>query len=222
MAIDFDKMFARAVREDKRPPVIRIINTPPRHYFTREVPRVLDKVTEGIEYPMSDAARAGHEAGLRARELPLTRKVLHVNALRRVPGEWVDAPLRAPRHKRKRWMTDSYHRRIQKKWDKQAKGKTVKVPRTEHVILSLSRIAVDKIAKATRRSGPRNGNATVEDLTIPHEGKFQPLRVVANYKDMSVAFKTRDQEIVATDEDLNAAEWVTLTMKPPKPRKEED
>ncbi len=40
------------------------------------------------------------------------------------PQRLVEQPMKAKKHKRKRWMRDSYHNRIQKKWDKKVLGNT--------------------------------------------------------------------------------------------------
>lgn len=63
------------------------------------------------------------------------------------PRRLVPTPLKAPKHKKRNWMTRGYHKRIQKKWDAQAKGKTVMAPAMEKRVISVSRPTLDQLRK---------------------------------------------------------------------------
>ena len=54
------------------------------------------------------------------------------------PLEMVRCPKTPKQHKRRRWMSEAYHRRIQKKWTKRVVGQTELCPKQERVIISMS------------------------------------------------------------------------------------
>ena len=62
------------------------------------------------------------------------------------PLELVPFPITPKQHKKRRWMSESYHRRIQKKWTKRAAGQIELRPKQERVVISMSMA----IAKAIR------------------------------------------------------------------------
>jgi hypothetical protein len=53
-------------------------------------------------------------------------------------------------HKKRSWMTENYHKRIQKKWNKRARENPVYVKPVQQV--SLKQSLVDKITEAITRS----------------------------------------------------------------------
>ena len=71
---------------------------------------------------------------------------LWVTVLRDVePLELVQCPKTPKQHKRRRWMSEAYHRRIQKKWTKKVVGQTELRPKQERVIISMSMVAAKAI-----------------------------------------------------------------------------
>lgn len=61
------------------------------------------------------------------------------------PLELVWCPKTPKQHKRRKWMSEAYHRRIQKKWTKKVVGQTELRPKQERVILSMSMAAAKAI-----------------------------------------------------------------------------
>lgn len=60
------------------------------------------------------------------------------------PLEMVEYPKTPKLHKKRRWMSEAYHLRIQKKWAKRVAGQTELRPKQERVIISMS-MAMAKI-----------------------------------------------------------------------------
>lgn len=76
------------------------------------------------------------------------KRVVMVNALRpKMPLRLMSVPMPIPQHKRKRWMSEAYHQRIQKKWNKRFAGRTHLVPETEPVVMQLPAATMQKIAE---------------------------------------------------------------------------
>lgn len=72
---------------------------------------------------------------------------VQVKALRDVqPVELVEVPATPQQHKKKRWMSETYHKRIQKKWNKKVAGLTEFKPKQETVIISMTKAAFRAIA----------------------------------------------------------------------------
>lgn len=71
------------------------------------------------------------------------------------PRRLVPTPVKAPRHKKRRWMSDSYHQRTQKKWDARVKGQTVLAPAMEKRVIAVARSTMDQLRKiaANGRTG---------------------------------------------------------------------
>lgn len=99
--------------------------------------------------PQSDNTVKDECEGEETCDLPGTRRfVVLVNALRqKTPLRLVEVPMPIPQHKRKRWMSEAYHQRIQKKWNKRFTGRTQLVPETEPVVVQLPAATMQKIAE---------------------------------------------------------------------------
>lgn len=82
------------------------------------------------------------------------RRVFVQALVESTPHRMVPTPLKAPRHKKRKWMTHGYHKRVQKKWDGRAKGKTVMAPAMETRVLSLSRASMDQIRRIYQSGRP--------------------------------------------------------------------
>lgn len=61
------------------------------------------------------------------------------------PVQLVEQPVPPKQHKKKRWMTETYHKRIQKKWNKAVKGLTELQPARETVVINMSKVAFKAI-----------------------------------------------------------------------------
>lgn len=98
----------------------------------------------------TDAERQAHCLGCivekkQAEGRPIVR--INVNVMRDVqPVELVESPVIPRQHKKKRWMSETYHNRIQKKWNKKVVGLTTLKPRQEQVIISMTKAAFRAIS----------------------------------------------------------------------------
>jgi hypothetical protein len=98
----------------------------------------------------TDAEQRAHCMGCiiekkQAEGRPVVR--VQVMALRDVqPVELVETPVVPQQHKKKRWMSETYHRRTQKKWNKKVAGLTELRPKQETVMISMSQAAFKAIS----------------------------------------------------------------------------
>lgn len=115
--------------------------------------------------------------------------------VRSTPHRMVPTPLKAPRHKKRSWMTHGYHKRIQKKWDAQAKGKTTMAPAMEARVLSLSRAAMNQIRRIYQSGRP----GVVDPLPMARI-RTSRVQVVPNPDDHTVTAHLRDDAFTLTGE----------------------
>ncbi len=92
-----------------------------------------------------------HSVGCRMCEGKPIHRVWLTAMVESTPRRLVPSPAKAPRHKKRRWMSDGYHQRIQKKWDARVKGQTVLAPAMEKRVISVARSTMDQLRKIAER-----------------------------------------------------------------------
>lgn len=100
----------------------------------------LDEHCEHCEYALALEAVSRHSP-----EVGRPRIYYTLDVVRKCwPREMITVPLPVPQH-RLRKGRESYHRRIQKKWETQARGKTTLVHKTELIQLGVSKLGLNLI-----------------------------------------------------------------------------
>lgn len=152
MGIDIDDWF-------ERPKRVRFIRTEPiisgwRQFVDKDdTPSTVRKGEELLD--VLPPEHSCDKSGCIICEGKITHRVFMNVMVESQPRRMVPTPLKAPRHKKRGWMVHGYHRRIQKKWDKQVQGKTIMAPAMETRVLSVSRGTFQQIVSIYQSK--RNG-----------------------------------------------------------------